>query len=133
MYDQFWRIGGVSCKIERKLQRSATHRTSQQGRDFERAAWLHALPKRELIMRFHKPETLLRLSLQMQNSAEGVSLTDIESIYGVSRRTAERMRDAVLRLYPQTEEVVDTGRQKRWRIPHASITHRVGFSADELG
>ncbi len=84
-------------------------------------------------MRFHKPEILLRLALLMQGSAEGVSLADIQRDVGVSRRTAERMRDAVLRVYPQAEDVPGAGRQKRWRIPSRTLNDSVSFSADELG
>lgn len=68
-------------------------------------------------MRYDKPEMILRLALLMQGSAEGLRLADIESAFGVSRRTAERMRDAVIRLFPQVEELADGGRQKRWRLP----------------
>jgi len=49
------------------------------------------------IMRYSRQEDLLRLAVMMQGSAEGVSIADIEQTFGVSRRTAERMRDAVLR------------------------------------
>ena len=66
-------------------------------------------------MHFEKTENLLLLAFRMQGSAEGVSLHDIEQMFGVKRRTAERMRDAIRRLFPQTEEVTH-GRQKHWRI-----------------
>ncbi len=68
-------------------------------------------------MRYDKPEMILRLALFMQGSAEGLRLADIQSAFAVSRRTAERMRDAVIRLFPQVEELSDGGRQKRWRLP----------------
>ena len=48
-------------------------------------------------MRYSRQEDLLRLALMMQGSAEGLSIADIERAFYVSRRTAERMRDAVLR------------------------------------
>ena len=55
-------------------------------------------------MRYSRQEDLLRLAVMMQGSAEGVSIADIEQTFDVSRRTAERMRDAVLRAFPQLEE-----------------------------
>lgn len=51
-------------------------------------------------MRYARQEDLLRLAVMMQGSAEGISISDIEQTFGVSRRTAERMRDAVLRAFP---------------------------------
>ena len=53
---------------------------------------------------FEKLETLLRVALDMRGNAEGLSLADIGPDYGVSRRTAERMRDAIERAFPQVEQ-----------------------------
>lgn len=84
-------------------------------------------------MRFEKPENLLRLALMMQGNYEGVSLADIMAEFEVSRRTAERMRDAVQRVFPQMDETLPTGdRIKRWRIPQGTLNEAIGFSADEL-
>ncbi len=82
--------------------------------------------------RYDKAETLLRLALDMTSSAEGLSLQDIQSGYGVGRRTAERMRDAIVQLIPATEEV-DTGeRVKCWRIPSRDATILAEVTASEL-
>jgi hypothetical protein len=56
-------------------------------------------------LRYEKLETLLRVALDMRGNAEGISLDDIRQSYGVSRRTAERMRDAIERTFPQMEQV----------------------------
>lgn len=68
-------------------------------------------------MRYDKPEMILRLALLMQGSAEGLRLADIESAFAVSRRTAERMRDAVIRLFPRLRNWPMADSQKRWRLP----------------
>ena len=83
-------------------------------------------------MRFEKAEDLLNLAFAMQSTADGVSLAEIEEMYEVSRRTAMRMRDAVVRVYPQTEESVDEGRIKRWRIPSSTNGRHLGLTPDEL-
>ena len=68
----------------------------------------------------------------MQGRRSGISLTEIEETMGVGRRTAQRMRDAILRTFPQADEV-DTGeRTKRWTIPAQLFDRFIGFSADEL-
>ncbi|WP_460019121.1 hypothetical protein [Magnetospira thiophila] len=43
-----------------------------------------------------------------------------------------RMRDAVLRNFPQAEEVETGKRVKRWRIPPGVLGRHIGISADEL-
>lgn len=68
-------------------------------------------------MRFTKAESLLRLAIWLQTSHVGVGLRDIEEEFGVSRRTAERMRDAISRLLPDLVELKSYDGKKRWRIP----------------
>ncbi len=83
-------------------------------------------------MRYEKVENLLALALEMQVARGGISLKDIEEKFDVTRRTAMRMRDAVLRLFPQADEVVSDERTKRWRIPPGTLDKLVGVMADEL-
>ncbi|WP_332655059.1 helix-turn-helix transcriptional regulator [Brevundimonas sp.] len=74
-------------------------------------------------MRHDKAALVIDLARRMAASAEGVTIGEIERDLGVGRRTAERLRDAVISLFPQTEEVSDPP-NKRWRI-------RGGLSAFE--
>lgn len=83
-------------------------------------------------MRLEKAERLLQLAFEMQSSADGLSLHDIMDRFSVTRRTAERMRDAVVRVFPQTEEVVSDQRIKRWRVPSATTRRLLSFSAEEM-
>jgi len=83
-------------------------------------------------MRYEKAETVMQLALDMQASRAGISLVDIQRRFRVGERTAQRMKDAVLRLFPQALETSDDERRKRWRIPAATVTGLVGFSAEEL-
>ncbi len=83
-------------------------------------------------MRYEKAETLLHLALEMQAAREGLSLKDIEDRFGVGRRTAMRMRDAVLRTFPQSEDVETDERIKRWRIPPGTLDRLLAVTADEL-
>jgi len=82
-------------------------------------------------MRYARLAELVRLAF-LVDSAAGVSLDDIRAEFGVSRRTAERMRDALLRALPQIEEVEDSDRRKRWRLPRQTLQRLVGMSAEEL-
>jgi predicted DNA-binding transcriptional regulator YafY len=67
-------------------------------------------------MRLDKATALLHLARRLAGSAEGLGLEEIAAEFGVDRRTAERMRDAVKDLFPQMEEIRE-GRAKRFRIP----------------
>ena len=67
-------------------------------------------------------ERLLQLAFMMQAARPGISLGDIQSEFGIGRRTAERLRDAVLRVFPQAGEVPSDDALKRWRIPAGVIT-----------
>lgn len=83
-------------------------------------------------MRYSRQEDLLRLAVMMQGSAEGLSIADMMQAFGVSRRTAERMRDAVLRAYPQLEELLEPNGQKYWRFPAGTLGRMVEPTVDEL-
>lgn len=86
-------------------------------------------------MRYEKAETILRLALDMQASLLGVALDDIQRNYSdkpLSRRTAERLRDAVERLFPQVEQANPGEVPKRWRLPGGSINGLASATADEL-
>lgn len=83
-------------------------------------------------MRYEKADTLLQLALEMQAARGGLSLADIEQRFTVGRRTAMRMRDAVLRSFPQAEEVRTDERVKRWRLPAGTLDRLVTVTADEL-
>jgi predicted DNA-binding transcriptional regulator YafY len=86
-------------------------------------------------MRHEKAETLLRVALGMAGSAEGLSLQDIQRNFSdrpLSRRTAERLRDAVERLFPQLEQANPGDLPKRWRLPDNSLRGLAAITANEL-
>jgi len=74
-------------------------------------------------MRHDKAALVIEMARRMAASPEGGALDEISREAGVGRRSAERLRDAVMALFPQTEEVSDPP-NKRWRI-------RGGLSAFE--
>ena len=83
-------------------------------------------------MRYEKADNLLQLALEMQAARGGLSLNDIQEKFDVGRRTAMRMRDAVLRNFPQAEEVATEERTKRWRLPTGTLDRLVNVTVDEL-
>jgi predicted DNA-binding transcriptional regulator YafY len=83
-------------------------------------------------MSYERTDDIVTLALAMQSSTEGVSLADIQRMSRCSRRTAERLRDAVFRAFPQAEEFADGSRTKRWRLPAGTSNRLVSFVADEF-
>ena len=83
-------------------------------------------------MRYGRLADLVRLAMQMQGRADGLSLDDIGETFYVSRRTAERMRDAVRDTFPQTEELVEPGGRKRWRLPPGTAGRLADPNVDDI-
>jgi len=83
-------------------------------------------------MRHEPAERVLQLALAMQGSRLGVSLSDIEAEFRVGRRTAQRLRDAVVRVYPQVEQLVDSEARPRWRIPATGVVTPGALAADDI-
>ncbi|UKJ75407.1 helix-turn-helix transcriptional regulator [Azospirillum brasilense] len=83
-------------------------------------------------MRYQRMDDLLRLALKMQGLTQGVSLADVQEEFEVGRRTAERMRDSIARVFPQLEEVPTGEPVKRWRLPPGTLNRLISVSAVEL-
>jgi predicted DNA-binding transcriptional regulator YafY len=61
-----------------------------------------------------------------------VGLQEIQDEFEVGRRTAERMRDALLQLFPHVEEMRSDGKTKRWRLPPSAMAGLIQISAEDL-
>ena len=83
-------------------------------------------------MRYEKFEDLIHLALEMQARRSGVSLEDIQERFSVGRRTAMRMKDSVMRVFPQVDEMTSEDRKKRWRIPTGVTDRLISFTPEEL-
>jgi predicted DNA-binding transcriptional regulator YafY len=87
-------------------------------------------------VRHEKAETLHRIALDMRGTAEGLTLDDIRTRYAnsekaLSRRTAERLRDAVDRLF-SIEHANPGELPKRWRIRGTNAAALAHATAAEL-
>ena len=72
--------------------------------------------KKEENLRMNRIKDIIDLIMSMQALRYGISLAEIQEKYEVSRRTATRMKDIVLELCPQVEELQTHSRTKRWGI-----------------
>ena len=82
-------------------------------------------------MRYERVADILRLATRLQG-AGGLTLDDIGSEFAVSRKTAERMRDAVEHAFgPLEYETADDGR-RHWKLRSNALRDLLQVSADEL-
>jgi predicted DNA-binding transcriptional regulator YafY len=88
-------------------------------------------PKQEVALRKEPTTRLLHLARQFAAEPAGISLDEIITRFSVSRRTAERMRDAFAEVFPQLEEI-EGERPKRWRQPNSLSNIFREPLADEL-
>ncbi len=82
-------------------------------------------------LRFERILNIIDLIMTMQARTCGVSLKDIEIAYSVSRRTAQRMKDLILSLYPQVTELQTNSKVKRWGFKGKPV-NLSNFSADDI-
>lgn len=78
--------------------------------------------------RYSRISDILDLIIYMLSKFNGVTLKDIQDRFNVSRRTAERMRDAVLSVLPQVDEIETFDKYKRWGFTNYSINELISFS-----
>lgn len=75
---------------------------------------------------------ILDLAVFMQSKSFGITLLDIMKRYGVSRRTAERMRDSLLNIFPSIDIIENNDKQKHWGFVNYSISPFISFNKDEI-
>lgn len=80
---------------------------------------------------FSKAQELIRLAT-MAARRTGVTLADIEAEFSVSRRTAQRMTDALCSSFPLTEQTTEDDRRACWRLPTRAMAALLTPTAEEL-
>lgn len=83
-------------------------------------------------IRYSRITDLLQLLHMMMAEPKGVSLDDIMDEFDVSRRTAERMRDSVINMFPQIDVINTFGKVKRWGFVNYSMKEIVRFTEREI-
>ena len=82
--------------------------------------------------RYSRVSDILDLAVFMQSKIQGVTINEIAERYNVSRRTAERMRDSLLNIFPQVDEIETDDLQKHWGFTNFSINNLISFSSKEI-
>lgn len=82
--------------------------------------------------RYSRISDILDLAVFMGSKLIGVTIEDIQKRYNVSRRTAERMRDSLLNIFPQVDEIETEDNKKHWGFINFSISNLITFNPKEL-
>ena len=83
-------------------------------------------------MRYERLKDIIDLAVRLQGSRAGVTLEDIQQDLSVSRRTAERMRDAVEWAFGPLETAPADDNRLHWRLQSSALRHLLRITADEL-
>ena len=83
-------------------------------------------------MRYERVTDLVRLAIRLQASHGGLTLDDIQRDFGISRSTAERLRNAVESAFGPLETVERGDTKRHWRLRSRTLPRLVSFSAEEL-
>ena len=83
-------------------------------------------------MRYERLTEIVRLATCLQASRGGMTMDDIEKEFGVSRRTAERMRNAVEEAFGPLETVDTGGKRIHWRLRSRRLRDLMRIAPEEI-
>jgi predicted DNA-binding transcriptional regulator YafY len=72
-------------------------------------------------MRYAPSERLFRLARLLAGTRLGLTLDEMAEQLDVGRRTAERLRDSLLAMFPEIDHYDDEQRVRRWRLPGSAL------------
>ena len=82
--------------------------------------------------RYSRISDILDLAIFMSSKIQGITINEIAQRYNVSRRTAERMRDSLICIFPQIDEIETDDSQKHWGFTNYSISQLISFEPKEF-
>ena len=83
-------------------------------------------------MRHRRAVDIVRLAIRLQGTWTGLTLDDISREFRVSRRTAERMRDAVTAAFGPLQRVDRDDRKHHWRLQSTDLLRFVQVTPEEI-
>ena len=82
--------------------------------------------------RYSRVSDIIDLATYMASKVQGITIPDIIERYAVSRRTAERMRDSLMNIFPEVDEIETNDTYKHWGFSNNVISSLISFSAKEI-
>ena len=83
-------------------------------------------------MRYAPAERLLRLAQYPAGTRIGLTLDEMATELEVGRRTAERLRDSLVAMFPQMDWWDDEERVRRWRLPGSALVGVIELRAEAV-
>ena len=83
-------------------------------------------------MRYERLKNIVNLAIRLQGARGGLTMDDIVEEFGVSRRTAERMRHAVEAAFGPLLPVETGDRRIHWRLESTPLRGLVRITPEEL-
>src|SRR3984885_15667081 len=83
-------------------------------------------------MSFEKAQQLLELATFVAARRAGVTLDDVVDRFSISRRTAQRIMQALELQFADTESRFEDDRRKRWRLQTGALRDLLTLTSDEL-
>lgn len=83
-------------------------------------------------MRYAPAERLLRLARHLAGTRTGFTLDEMAAELEVGRRTAERLRDSLVAMFPQMDWWDDEERVRRWRLPGSALVGVIELRAEAV-
>ena len=83
-------------------------------------------------MRYERLKDIVDLAIRLQGARGGLTMDDIVAEFSVSRRTAERMRDAVEAAFGPLQPVETGDRRIHWRLESTTLRGLVRITPEEL-
>ena len=144
-----WRCGGsdddAPGRVRRKAGPASAYRVPCVGRVSSTAprACFESQPAGTMVqvlgvpgeshaMRYEPVSKVMHLAIRLQGARLGITVDEIEAELNVSRRTAERLRDAVEQSFGPLEEVETGERRKRWRLRSDPLRELIRVAPEEL-
>ena len=81
---------------------------------------------------YERLKDIVKLAIRMQGLRSGVTLDEIRAEFDVSRKTAERMRNAVEWAFGPLEIADDGDNKRHWRLRSDALRRLAPLSAEEL-
>lgn len=82
--------------------------------------------------RYSRVSDIIDLATYMASKVQGITISDIMERYAVSRRTAERMRDSLMNIFPEVDEIETNDILKHWGFSNNVISSLISFQPKEI-
>lgn len=83
-------------------------------------------------VRYAPAERLFRLARHLAGTRTGLTLDEMAAALDVGRRTAERLRDTLVSMFPQMNWWDDDERVRRWRLPGSALVGVIELRAEAV-